>query len=90
MTGREDMIEITDLEKPELAIYRERSEIQLLRMNEPAPGIFMGESAKVIRRALDAGYEPDEEDRKHLKEVLGENAAAQTEMETEQESTLEG
>ncbi len=58
MTGREDMIEITDLEKPELAIYRERSEIQLLRMNEPAPGIFMGESAKVIRRALDAGYEP--------------------------------
>ena len=47
-------------------------------------------AARWYQKALDAGYEPDDEDRKHLKEVLGENAAAQTEMETEQESTLEG
>ena len=54
----EHMIEIENLESRELAIYRERSEIQLLRINEPASGIFICESAKVIRRALDAGYEP--------------------------------
>ena len=51
------MTEIYDLEQPELAIYKERREVQLLRMNEPAPGIFISESAKVINRALDAGYE---------------------------------
>lgn len=46
------------------------------------------EAAKWYLQALDEGYEPDEEDRKHLKEVLGEDAAPQTELETEQESTL--
>lgn len=52
------MTEIYRLDLPELAVYKQRSEVQLLRMNEPAPGIFISESAKVIRRALDAGYEP--------------------------------
>ena len=52
------MTEIYRLDLPELEIYKQRSEVQLLRMNEPAPGIFICESAKVIRRALDAGYEP--------------------------------
>ncbi|MBR1673880.1 MAG: hypothetical protein IJ703_02855 [Eubacterium sp.] len=51
------MIEINDLELPELAVYKQRSEVQLLRINESAPGIFICESANVIRRALDAGYE---------------------------------
>lgn len=54
----ERIIEIKDLKIPELAVYKERSEIQLLHINEPAAGIFICESAKVIRRALDAGYEP--------------------------------
>ena len=46
-----------DLEKPELIIYSEKSEVQLRRCNEPAPGCFIAESIRVIGRALDAGYE---------------------------------
>jgi len=53
-----NIIEVTDLSAKELSIYSETSEIQLLRYFEPAPGIFIAESPKVIRRALDAGYEP--------------------------------
>ena len=53
-----DVIEIRDLSGPELSVYNCRSEVQLLRYNEPEPGIFIAESPKVIMRALDAGYEP--------------------------------
>ncbi|MGN0485192.1 MAG: TrmH family RNA methyltransferase [Lachnospiraceae bacterium] len=49
---------ITDLTAPELDIYARMSEVQLLRANEPKPGIFIAESPKVIERALNAGYEP--------------------------------
>lgn len=49
---------ITDLEIPELQIYNERKEVQLLRYYEPAPGLFIAESPNVILRALAAGYEP--------------------------------
>ena len=52
------MIEITSLEAPELAIYANRNEAQLLHINEPELGIFIAESPNVIKRALDAGYEP--------------------------------
>ncbi len=50
--------QITDLEIPELQIYNERKEVQLLRYYEPAPGLFIAESPNVILRALAAGYEP--------------------------------
>ena len=53
-----NIIEINNLELPELKPYTCTSEIQLLRWNEPETGIFIAESPKVIRRALDAGYEP--------------------------------
>ena len=45
--------EITDLRAPELAPYTDTSELELLR-----EGIFIAESPKVIRTALDSGYEP--------------------------------
>ena len=51
-------IKITDLQDPRLDMYARLSEVQLLRYAEPAPGIFIGESPKVIRRALAAGYKP--------------------------------
>lgn len=51
-------IPITDLDTPELQIYNERKEVQLLRYYEPAPGLFIAESPNVILRALAAGYEP--------------------------------
>jgi len=53
-----NIIEITDFSAPELDIYARYSEVQLLRINEPKPGIFIAESPKVVERALDAGYKP--------------------------------
>lgn len=53
-----DIIEITDFLTPELDLYARYSEGQLLHFYEPAEGIFIAESPKVIERALDAGYEP--------------------------------
>lgn len=53
-----EIIEITDLSIPELIPYVSSNEIQLKRYFEPEIGIFIAESAKVIRLALDAGYEP--------------------------------
>lgn len=53
-----NIIEITNLEAPELDVYARLSEVQLLRFHEPKPGLFIAESPNVILRALDAGYEP--------------------------------
>ena len=53
-----NIIQITDLNIPELDVYARLSEVQLLRYNEPELGLFICESPKVITRALDAGYTP--------------------------------
>lgn len=52
------MIFIDNLDSEELNIYHELSENQLSRIYEPELGLFIAESAKVIERAMDAGYEP--------------------------------
>ena len=49
---------ITDLNSEKVEIYKENKERQLATYFEPAEGIFIAESAKIIERALDAGYEP--------------------------------
>lgn len=53
-----NLTEIQNLNAPELDVYARLSEVQLLRYHEPEPGLFIGESRKVIERALTAGYEP--------------------------------
>ena len=53
-----NIIEIADLTLPELQVYTSLNEAQLLHYYEPASGIFIAESPKVISRALDGGYEP--------------------------------
>ena len=53
-----NIIEITDLHASELDIYARLSEVQLLHIYEPARGLFIAESPKVIERALDAGCVP--------------------------------
>lgn len=53
-----NIIEITDLSIPELDIYACLNESQLLHYYEPAEGIFIAESPKVVERALNAGYTP--------------------------------
>lgn len=52
------IIEVTDLNRPELVVYAELSERQLATIYEPEEGLFIAESPKVIERALDGGYEP--------------------------------
>ena len=53
-----NIIEITDFSAPELDVYARLTEAQLLNRFEPAKGMFIAESPKVIHRALDGGYEP--------------------------------
>ena len=52
------IIEITDLSAPELAVFAHLTEAQLRNRLEPEQGVFIAESPKVIRRALDGGCEP--------------------------------
>ena len=52
------IIEITDFSAPELDVYARLTEAQLLNRFEPAKGLFIAESPKVIHRALDAGCIP--------------------------------
>lgn len=49
---------ITDFHIQELDIYARLSEVQLRRLYEPGPGVFLAETQTVIARALDSGYEP--------------------------------
>lgn len=53
-----NIIEIKNLDVPELQIYYNLNEAQLFHYFEPKPGIFIAESPKVIERALDAGCVP--------------------------------
>ena len=50
-------IEITDLSVPEAEVYTKLTEAQLRNRLEPQKGIFIAESPKVIKLALEAGYE---------------------------------
>lgn len=63
-----NIIEITDFSAPELDVYARLNESQLLHIYEPACGLFIAESPKVIGRALDAGYTPVSllAERKHI------------------------
>ncbi len=53
-----NIIEITGLELPELAVYTSLTEAQLRNRLRPGEGLFIAESPKVIEVALRAGYEP--------------------------------
>ena len=53
-----NIVEITDFSAPELDVYARLTEAQLLNRFEPAKGMFIAESPKVIHRALDNGCEP--------------------------------
>ena len=53
-----NVIEITNFSAPELDVYARLTEAQLLNRFEPAKGMFIAESPKVIHRALDAGCVP--------------------------------
>ncbi len=62
------IVEITDFFQPELDVYARLTQSQLRSRLEPEKGIFIAESPKVIRLALDAGCVPVSMlmERKHL------------------------
>lgn len=52
------IIEIDDINRPELDVYARLTEAELRNKFEQDKGIFIAESPKVIKLALAAGYEP--------------------------------
>ncbi|MDR2722213.1 MAG: RNA methyltransferase [Cellulomonadaceae bacterium] len=52
------IIRITDTTDARLADYTDLKDVQLRSVREPAEGLYMAESSKVIRRALAAGHQP--------------------------------
>ena len=54
-----NVIEIADIEAPELQVFSRLTEAELMHLYEPKKeGLFIAESPNVALRALDAGYEP--------------------------------
>lgn len=49
---------LSDLDRPELRDYRSLTDVALRRVTEPADGLYIAESSKVIQRALAAGHQP--------------------------------
>lgn len=52
------VVPVTDPADERLRDYLALTDVALRTVREPAEGLFMAESAKVVRRALDAGYTP--------------------------------
>jgi len=52
------VVRITDLEAEGLADFRSLTDVALRRVTEPAGGLYIAESSKVIARALAAGHVP--------------------------------
>lgn len=53
-----ETIEITSLDDPRVSMFSRLTEAQLRMELEPGKGLFIAESPKVIRIALDAGWQP--------------------------------
>lgn len=53
-----EIIEISDISAPELDVFARLTEAQLRNLKEPEKAVFIAESPKVIKTALDAGYTP--------------------------------
>ena len=52
------LIPIDNVDLPELADYSRLTDVALRRALEPAGGLYLAESTKVITRALAAGHVP--------------------------------
>src|SRR5687767_8333615 len=51
-------VEISDPDDPRLADYRDLRDVTLRKHLEAEHGLFLAEGEKVVRRAVEAGYEP--------------------------------
>ncbi|WP_231595180.1 RNA methyltransferase [Salinibacterium sp. SWN1162] len=53
-----NVIRVTDLSDPRLSDFANLTDVALRRRTEPAGGLYIAESSKVIARALRAGHQP--------------------------------
>jgi tRNA G18 (ribose-2'-O)-methylase SpoU len=53
-----ELVEISDPADPRLADYRDLRDVQLRQTLEVEHGLFIAEGAKVVRRAVEAGFAP--------------------------------
>lgn len=53
-----NIVEISDMNNPELSVYTEYTDAGLVHVFEPESGVFITETIEVIDRALKAGYKP--------------------------------
>jgi tRNA G18 (ribose-2'-O)-methylase SpoU len=52
------LVELDSVDDPRLSDYRNLTDVQLRLAKEPAEGLYIAESSKVLRRAIDAGHTP--------------------------------
>lgn len=52
------LVELDTVDDPRLSDYRNLTDVQLRLAKEPAEGLYIAESSKVLRRAIDAGHAP--------------------------------
>ncbi len=52
------LIDLEGIDDPRLSDYRNLTDVQLRLAKEPAEGLYIAESSKVLRRAIDAGHTP--------------------------------
>jgi tRNA G18 (ribose-2'-O)-methylase SpoU len=53
-----ELVEVTDAGDPRLADYRDLRDVSLRKHLEAEHGLFIAEGEKVVRRAVEAGFEP--------------------------------
>ena len=54
----ERLVQLSDPADPRVADYTSLTDVSLRRKLEPERGLYLAESSKVLRRALDAGHQP--------------------------------
>ena len=52
------IIHLADAADPRVSDYTSLTDVQLRKTREPAEGMYIAESSRVLRRALDAGHQP--------------------------------
>ncbi|GAB3285767.1 RNA methyltransferase [Sinomonas notoginsengisoli] len=56
--GPGQIIRLTSADDPRVADYTQLTDVHLRKMREPAEGLYIAESSRVLRRALAAGHRP--------------------------------
>ncbi len=58
VVGPPNVVRLESADDPRVADYTQLTDVHLRRVREPAEGLYIAESTRVLRRALDAGHRP--------------------------------